>query len=303
MRQEKGEFDSTHNPDARAKGAGSPLGHIRATVATTLVLGVICCGIYPAFVWAVSRVVFSAKANGSLIRKDGSFTTNDQEAVGSALLGQNFSAPQYFHPRPSAAGSGYDATNSGGTNLGPLSAKLINGTTKPTTLPATQPGADPLPGPDAMDFDGVRDRIVHYCVDNGIPFESSPPLKEFQDAQGNLDDVKLIKSFNSDTPMTFKPSVPIPGDAVTASGSGLDPHISPANAELQKNRIAQARGISVDLVEKLIEQYTDGRDLGVLGDPGVNVLRVNLALDAKYPMPPAPTTQAAPASQPTTQAN
>lgn len=306
MKKTNTEFDTSHNPDAAAEGAGSPGGHLRATLATTLILGVLCCGIYPLVVWAIAQVAFPAKANGSLVRKDGTLTTNDQEAVGSALLGQNFSAAGYFHPRPSAAGNGYDASSSGGTNLGPLSAKLINGTTKPTTLPATQPGADPLPGPDAMDFDGIRDRIVHYCVDNNIAFQSSPPIKEFQDAQGNLDDVKLIKAFNSDNPPVFTPSIPIPGDAVAASGSGLDPHISLANAELQKGRVAQARGISPEQVEEFIRQHTDKPDLGVLGDPGVNVLLLNLSLDAKYPIPSPPPTQpsagpsTAPASNPTT---
>jgi K+-transporting ATPase ATPase C chain len=301
MRQTNTEFETSHSSEARAEGAGSPWGHLRATLATTLILGVICCGIYPIVVWAIAQVVFPTKANGSLVRKDGTYTTNDQEAVGSALLGQNFSASGYFHPRPSAAGSGYDASSSGGTNLGPLSAKLINGTTKPTTLPATQPGADPLPGPDAMDFDGARDRIVHYCVDNNITYTSSVPLKDFQDAQGNLDDVKLIKAFNSDNPPVFTPSIPIPGDAVTASGSGLDPHISIANAELQKGRVAQARNISPDQVQALIDAHTDKPDLGVLGDPGVNVLLLNIALDSKYPLPPPPTTAptTAPASTPT----
>jgi K+-transporting ATPase ATPase C chain len=295
MRETDPEFDSSHNHQAATERAGSPLGHLRATFATTLVLGVICCGVYPLVVYAIAQVAFAAKANGSLVRKDGTMTTNDQEAVGSALLGQNFSAAGYFHPRPSAAGSGYDASSSGGTNLGPLSAKFINGTTKPTTLPATQPGGDPLPGPDAMDFDGVRDRIVHYCLDNNIRFESSVPFKQFQDAQGIPDDVKLIEAFNSDNPPVFKPAVLIPGDAVTGSGSGLDPHISPANASLQKGRVAQARGIRPEQLQELINQHTDKPDLGVLGDPGVNVLMLNLALDAKYPLPPAP-----PTTQPST---
>jgi K+-transporting ATPase ATPase C chain len=298
MRSTSSEYDGSHNPDAPAEGAGSPLGHLRATVATVLILGIICCGAYPLIIWALAQVAFPVKANGSLVRKDGAMTANDQEAVGSALIGQNFSAAGYFHPRPSNAGSGYDASSSGGTNLGPLSAKLINGTTKPTTMPATQPAADPVPGPDAVDFDGIRDRIVHYCLDNNIEFTSSVPLKQFQDAQGNLDDVKMIKAFNSDNPPVFTLAKPIPGDAVTASGSGLDPHISPANAELQTERVARARGIRPEQVKELIEQHTDKPDLGILGDPGVNVLMLNLALDARYPMPAPPTTQ--PAAAPTT---
>ena len=292
-------FDTSHNAEAAADSGGSMLSHLRASIGTSVILTIICCGFYPMVVWGIARVAFPAHANGSLVKKDGNPTLNDQEAVGSSLLGQNFSAAGYFHPRPSAAGAGYDASSSGGTNLGPLSAKLINGTTKPTTLPATQPGGDPLPGPDAMDFDGIRDRIVHYCLDNNIPFDSaSTPIKQFQDAQGNLDDVKLIKAFNSDTPPVFKPTVLIPGDAVTGSGSGLDPHISPANAKLQTGRVALARGIRPEQVQELIDAHTDKPDLGILGDPGVNVLMLNLALDAKYPLPPSPTT--APTSGPTT---
>ena len=279
------EIDTSHSADAAATRGGSVLGHFRASLATTVILGIICCGLYPLVVWGISQAVFPNQANGSLVKKDGTPTSNDAEAVGSRLLGQNFSAAAYFHPRSSAAGNGYDASSSGGTNLGPLSAKLINGTIKKDDK-----------GNEVVDFDGIRDRIVHYCVDNNLPFESSPPLKQFQDDKGNLDDVKLIKSFNSDSPMTFTPKVLIPGDAVTASGSGLDPHVSPANAELQKSRVAQARGISEADVEKLIEEHTDRPDLGILGDPGVNVLMLNLALDARYPVPP-PTT--APTAGPT----
>jgi K+-transporting ATPase ATPase C chain len=257
--------------------------HLGRSLGATLILTIICCGIYPLIVWGLAQAVFPNQANGSLVKKDGTFTTKDDEAVGSALLGQNFSAPQYFHPRPSSAGNGYDAANSGGSNLGPLSAKLLKGTTKATTMPATQPGGDLVPGPDAVDFDGISDRIVHYCLDNGIDLETSQPLDGFKDKDGNLDDVKLIKAFNDKTPIS--------ADAVTASGSGLDPHISPANAQIQKARVAKARGINADDVQKLIDQHTAGPDLRILGDPGVNVLMLNLALDAKYPMPttaPAP---------------
>ena len=162
--------------------------------------------------------------------------------VGSELIGQNFTKPEYFHPRPSSAGSGYDATASSGSNLGPTSAKLLHGTTK----------IDDKKN-EVVDFDGISLRIVHYCVENEIPYESSVPLDQFKDAKGNLDDVKLIKAFNDEkAPLVFTPKEPIPADAVTGSASGLDPHISPANAELQTARVAKARGITADQVKQLI---------------------------------------------------
>lgn len=191
------------------------------SIAATIVLVVLCCGIYPLAVWGIAQSIFPAKANGSLVDRNGFGVTDDKDAVGSSLLGENFTAPQYFHPRPSAAGAGYDAANSGGSNLGPLSEKLIS---------------------------AVKDRVAAYRKENDLP----------------------------DT-------VPIPGDAVTASGSGLDPHISPANAALQKDRVAAARGIAPDDVQRLVDECIDGPDLGILGDPAVNVLKLNLALDAKYP--------------------
>ena len=139
--------------------------------------------------------------------------------VGSSLIGQSFTAPEYFHPRPSAAGTdGYDAMASGGSNLGPSSADLIA---------------------------AVGERVAAYRAENGL-----------------ADDV------------------PVPADAVTTSGSGLDPHISIANARLQTRRVADERGLSVDRVEELVDANTDGRALGFLGQPGVNVLGLNLALDA-----------------------
>ncbi|HEX3359219.1 MAG TPA: K(+)-transporting ATPase subunit C, partial [Tepidisphaeraceae bacterium] len=208
-----------------------------ASIAATVVLTIVCCGVYPLIVWGLSQAIFPGKANGSLVSKDGSITTVEADAVGSSLLGQNFSAPQYFHPRPSAAGNGYDASNSSGTNLGPLSDKLINGI-------HGSKNPDGTPNPSA-DFDGVKDLVAQYRKEN------------------NLSDTTLI-----------------PGDAVTRSGSGLDPHISLQNAQLQKNRIGQARGITSEQVQALIDSHTDGPDLGILGDPGVNVLALNLALDA-----------------------
>ena len=136
-----------------------------------------------------------------------------------------------------------------------------------------------------VDFDGINLRIVHYCLDNDIPYESSVPLDQFKDAQGDLDDVKLIKAFNDDkTPLVFTAKAPIPPDAVTASASGLDPHISPANAEAQAARVAKARGASADQVKQLIPQFTDRADLGFLGEPRVNVLMLNIALDQKFPV-------------------
>ena len=138
---------------------------------------------------------------------------------------------------------------------------------------------------EVVDFDGIEDRIVHYCIDNNIPYESSVPLDQFKDAHGDLDDVKLIKAFNDDkTPLLFKAKAPIPPDAVTASSSGLDPQISPANAEVQAARIAKARGASADQVRQLIPQFTDRADLGFLGEPRVNVLMLNIALDQKFPV-------------------
>ena len=247
----------------------SLLGHIRVSVMATIVLAVIVSGIYPAFVWGLAQVIFPHQANGSLIGGDGKPATRADAAVGSSLIGQSFSAPKYFHPRPSAAGNGYDPTASGGSNLGPMSAKLMNGTTKKDDK-----------GAEVVDFDGIRDRIVHYCDENGLPYDASAPLAGFKDAQGNLDDVKLIKAFNADAPLVFTPKGPIPADAVTGSASGLDPHISVANAKAQAARVAKARKIPVERVQSLIEQQTELPDLGLLGDPAVNVLRLNLALDA-----------------------
>jgi K+-transporting ATPase ATPase C chain len=303
---QKTQFNVSTAPDNNNQPGGSLLGHIWASIAVTIVLGIVCCLIYPAIVWGIGHILFPIQADGSLLKKDGTFTTDDSQAVGSALIGQSFTAPGYFHGRPSAAGNGYDPTNSGGTNLGPLSDKLINGVTNAaTTQPTTQP--------ESLAYDGVRLRTIHYAVDNNIPFKlytvssdgtrTEVPLSKYEDSQGNLNDVALVDAFphptlNGDGP-DKKPLIAadfgtlIPGDAVTASGSGLDPHISPANADIQAARVAKTRNVSVDEVKALISQYTDGPDLGFLGDPGVNVLRLNLALDAKYPIPAPPATQPA----------
>jgi K+-transporting ATPase ATPase C chain len=232
-------------------------------VVMTILTGVI----YPGVVTAISQALFPTQANGSLVVSNG-------QVIGSRLIGQNFGKPEYFHPRPSAAGNnGYDPTASGGSNLGPTSAKLLNGTTKKDEK-----------GKEVVDFDGIKDRIVHYSVDNGIAYDSTAPLDAFKDEHGDLDDVKLVNAFNDDkAPLVFTPKAPIPADAVTASSSGLDPHISPQNAAIQAERVANARGLSIEQVRALVAQHTEGRDLGFLGEPRVNVLEINLALDKDFP--------------------
>jgi K+-transporting ATPase ATPase C chain len=235
---------------------------LRINLFATVLLGVV----YPLSVTGICQVFFPHQANGSLITVGG-------KVIGSELIGQNFSKPEYFQPRPSSAGNGYDATASSGSNLGSTSAKLVRGTTKMDDKKN-----------EVVDFDGINLRIVHFCLDNGIPYESSAPLDRFKDATGGLDDVKLIKAFNDDkAPLLFKAKAPIPADAVTASGSGLDPHISPASAQAQAARVAKARGISADQANQLIARFTEGPDLGLLGEPRVNVLKLNLAMDQQFP--------------------
>jgi K+-transporting ATPase ATPase C chain len=185
--------------------------NIRGAVVSTFMLAVVCCGLYPLIVFGISQALFHDKANGSLI-VDPSGTVR-----GSRLLGQEFVDPKYFHPRPSAAGNGYDAANSGGSNLCPTSQKLN---------------------------DVIKDRITAYRAENGLSESTS-----------------------------------VPADAVTASGSGLDPDISLQNAELQIPRVAKARGMNEDRLREFAKQYTNGRDLGVFGESGVNVLQLNRALD------------------------
>jgi K+-transporting ATPase ATPase C chain len=235
---------------------------LRINIFLTILAGVI----YPLAITGICQVFFPRQANGSLV-------VQGDKVVGSELIGQNFARPEYFHPRPSSAGTdGYDASASGGSNLGPTSAKLIRGTTK----------ADGMNN-EVVDFDGISARIVHYCLDNGIPYESSVPLDQFKDTAGNVDDVKLIKAFNDDkTPLIFRSKRLIPADAVTGSGSGLDPHISPANAALQAARVARARGVSVGRVNRLIAQSTESPAFGLLGEARVNVLQLNLALDQHF---------------------
>jgi K+-transporting ATPase ATPase C chain len=323
--------------DAADDRGGSILGHVWASIGVTLVLGVVCCGLYPLAIWAVGQAVFPIQANGSLVKKDGTFTSDDAKAAGSCLIGQTFSAPGYFHPRPSAAGAGYDASNSGGSNLGPLSDKLINGATQtqpppvaaqpaapaapaPATPPAAsapsapQAASSPAPPPaETLAFDGVRLRVIHYCVENGIAFKlyrikpdgariAEVPLSKYRDKDGNLLDTKLVDDFPHPPtdPAEKTPVIAadfatlVPGDAVTGSGSGLDPHISPENAALQAQRVADVRKLPKEKVLELITRNTDQPNLGFLGDPGVNVLMLNIALDKLAPLaaPPAPPTGA-----------
>ena len=181
------------------------------SIVATLFFAVILCGIYPLVVFAAGQLLFPHQANGSLLLdKSGA-------VCGSALLAQNFTGAQYFHPRPSAAGAnGFDASASSGSNLGPTSTNL---------------------------FAAVAQRILDYRAENNLATNA-----------------------------------PAPADAVTASGSGLDPHISPANAELQIPRVARARGLAEDRVRELVRQNTSGRDLGVFGEPRVNVMTLNFAL-------------------------
>jgi potassium-transporting ATPase KdpC subunit len=285
--------------------------HLRTALIATLVLSALFGLGYPLLVYGAAQLLFPAKANGSLIAKGGT-------VIGSALIGQNFSDVKYFHPRPSAAGNGYDPTQSGGANLGPLSAKFFNGTTKQPAPPAPPAGADaappaaapaaapatvatsaaapaaaPGPGPAAapapalvVDFDGIQLRVLHYCDDNDLPYillrdGKQVSAETFNPPAIGWDEVKLITAFNdADHPLTVKATLAIPADSVTGSASGLDPHISMANALMQARRVAKARNLDVQAVAALIRSATEGPDLGLLGDAGVNVLRLNLALDA-----------------------
>ena len=186
---------------------------VRPAVLMTVVLTVLLGIVYPLAMTGIAGVVFPFQAHGSLL------TQADGTVSGSAIIGQSFAKPEYFHPRPSAAGDkGYDAGASSGSNLGPTNQKLI---------------------------DGAKDRVAAYRQENGLA-----------------------------------DNAPVPVDAVTTSASGLDPDISPANAALQVKRVAAARKLSEERVRQVLEQNTDGRTLSLLGEPRVNVLRLNMALDA-----------------------
>jgi potassium-transporting ATPase KdpC subunit len=176
-----------------------------------LVFTVITGLIYPLVATGLAQGIFSDKADGSLMENA------DREVVGSSLIGQSFAEPEYFHPRPSSAGDGYDASASSGSNLGPTNDDLLT---------------------------SVEERADVYRAENGLDADAEVPV-----------------------------------DAVTASASGLDPHISVANARLQTPRVADARGIDVDEVLELVDDHTSSRDFGFLGEKGVNVLELNLALD------------------------
>lgn len=241
--------------------------HLETGVRTIILMTILAGVFYPLALTGICQLAFPHRANGSLMMEG-------DRVVGSELIGQNFSKPEYFHPRPSAAGAdGYDASASGGSNLGPTSAKLILGATK----------LDDRKN-EVVDFDGIRLRIVHYCIENKISYHSTEPLARFEDAKGNLDDVKLIQAFkDAGAPFTFTPAMPIPADAVTASASGLDPDISPANAKMQAARVAEARRIPVAAVNRIIAQRTAPPSLAIFGEPRVNVLIINLALDRQFP--------------------
>jgi K+-transporting ATPase ATPase C chain len=184
------------------------LKHIYPAVALTIVLTVLLGIIYPFVVTGLSELLFKEKAHGSLIEREG-------KVIGSRLIGQPFKGPGYFHSRPSAAGSGYDAAASGGTNLGPTSKQLLE--------------------------EQVRGHSKQLRIEN--------------------------------------PDTEIPIDLITSSGSGLDPHISPAAAEFQIPRVARERRMSENEVRRLVSNHTEGRQFGILGEPRVNVLELNLALD------------------------
>jgi K+-transporting ATPase ATPase C chain len=184
------------------------------SMVATVVICIVVSGVYPVLIWGVGQLLFPHQANGSLVERNG-------QIVGSELLAQGFSGAKYFHPRPSAAGTGYDPLSSGGSNLGPTSQKLI---------------------------DGIKANVDQYRQENGLSAEAV-----------------------------------VPADAVTASGSGLDPHISLQNSQLQISRVAKERGLSEDAVRNEVTKATDKPLLGIGGDPGVNVLRLNLALDALAP--------------------
>jgi len=196
---------------------------LRPAIVMTVLLMVITGLVYPGVVTGLAQLLFPHTANGSVVVRNG-------QLVGSALIGQAFTAPYYFHPRPSAAGSGYVGDSSGGTNKGPTDRKLA-------------------------------DTLIAQAVDSAVKNDGA--------VKGR-----------------------IPSDMVTSSGSGLDPDISPANAELQVSRVARSRGAAVDAVRALVAAHTTGRQFGFFGEPRVNVLLLNLAMDSAFPRPTAAATAA-----------
>jgi len=204
--------ETSASPPSQAK-----LGEqLRPAIMSVLVLTVLTGCAFPLLLFAIARPLFPRQAGGSLVRRRGA-------VIGSELIGQEFTRPEYFQSRPSAAGSGYDGTASGGANIGPNNPKLVNG---------------------SADFAGIRQLADAYRQRNGLATEAAIPI-----------------------------------DAVTRSASGLDPHVSLANALLQVPRVARARGLSEEVVRRLVAEHLEGRQLGFLGNPRVSVLDLNLALD------------------------
>jgi potassium-transporting ATPase KdpC subunit len=240
---------------------------LRITVVLIVLLGVV----YPLAVWGVGRVAFKYQSDGSLVKVNG-------KMVGSALIGQNFSdkqgnpLPQYFQPRPSAAGSnGYDPTSSGGSNLGPTNPNLVgNHIDDPQNNPYRTP-ADPycVPVP-ATDKSG---KAQTDAKGNAV-YQKNPDGTYVCNSSTVPERVIAYRQFNG-----LPATTPVPVDAVTASGSGLDPDISEANALDQAARVAQARHLDPTKVVALVRQHTRGRGWGILGEKTVNVLDLNVALD------------------------
>lgn len=204
------------------------LQQLRPALTSVLVFTVLTGLLFPLAITGIAQTIFPKQANGSLVK-------NGNTVIGSELIGQNFTKAEYFHPRPSAAGSGYGADASSGTNLGPTSSKLLKG------IPD-----DPATKDVDESYAGIPQLAEAYRKENGLAANA-----------------------------------PIPADAVTRSASGLDPHISPENAALQVARVAKARNLSEDTVKQVVARYTEGRSLGVLGEPRVNVFLLNRALDAQ----------------------
>ena len=214
------------------------LSELFPAIRATLVLATFTGLIFPLAITGIAQVAFNHQANGSLLWQN-SHSVNTSDAtgdsavhrtavlIGSDLLGQSFSKPEYFHSRPSSAGSGYAGEASGGSNLGPTSKKLMYGDES---------------------FKGIDDLVKEYRVQNGLA-----------------------------------PNFKVPVDAVTRSASGLDPHISPVNALLQVDRVATARNLPVERLRQIVLSHVEDRSLGIIGEPRVNVLRVNNFLDLNYP--------------------